>query len=104
MNKEIILVTPEQASYAIGLRQSIEGARFFRWALKRPNERLQLFDENKKMIFEGDLGTAKMLDGVANGLFNELVHPLNSNMERTTDNEMKELAQEVIEDARQTVF
>ena len=94
--KEIIAVSEQQASYAVGLRQAIEGARVLKQVLAKQGQSLQLF--------QGDLETAKMLEGGASGFWNELVHPLNEKLEKTTDKNMLEVVPEVIEDARHTIF
>ena len=102
--KEIITATPQQLNYLIGIERSLHGAKCTKQLIKETQlNEVQINDEINNTVFISDIEMAKMMEGGAKGLYNELVFPIIED-KKTTDEDMKKLALETIEDVKNTIY
>lgn len=102
--KEIIQATPQQLNYLTGLGRALHGAQCTRQLIKETGRNeVGITNEEKTIFFASDIKMAKMMEGGARGLYNELAHPIVDG-KRTTDEEMKTVALNAIEVVKKTIY
>lgn len=102
---ELFKLTPVQNEMFAKLQKCVFEARWISDRLSEQEEdRIEILDDDGRVMYEGDRQTEQMLRGAIQGYYNELVHPLMEQKDergriifiKTTDEAMKTIVDPIV--------